>query len=113
VPNVRKPKTKLLILYSALLLPPPAHAAGQENTHDQADAAMLALACSGCHDAQTGVSALPRLTGMDAPSFIQRMNDFKSGKRVSSIMNRIARGYDETELQKMADYFNRQTPSAP
>jgi sulfide dehydrogenase cytochrome subunit len=112
-PIVRKPETKHLLLCCALLSIAIAHAGAQENAHDPADAITLALACSGCHDAQADKAGLPLLTGMDTLSFIQHMNDFKSGKRKSSIMNRIARGYDETELQKMADYFSRQKPSLP
>ncbi|WNV04433.1 hypothetical protein RP726_18850 [Candidatus Methylospira mobilis] len=106
-------ETKHLLFCSVLLLPVLAGAATQESVHAPADAAALTLACSGCHGTQTGVSGLPRLDGMEAPVFIQRMIDFKSGKRVSSIMNRIARGYDESELQKMADYLSRQTPVSP
>jgi len=113
VPNLRDIEMKHLLLCSALLLPALADAAAQETAHDPANAVALALACSGCHDPQADASASPRLTGMDAADFIQRMNDFKSGKRVSSIMNRVARGYDESELQKMADYFSRQTPLSP
>jgi len=106
-------ETKHLLFCSVLLLPALAGAATLESAHDPADAAALALACGSCHGAQIEASGISRLYGMEASVFIQRMIDFKSGKRVASIMNRIARGYDESELQKMADYFSRQAPLSP
>lgn len=102
---------KPLIPYAVALLLALGNAAAQESAHDSADAPTLALACSGCHDdAQSDPDGVPRLAGMDSKIFMRNMINFKTGKggHVSSIMNRIARGYDDAELQKMADYFSRQ-----
>ncbi len=76
-----------------------------------ANAAMLSIMCAECHG-PFGVSATPdspSLAGMSKPKFIRLMNDFKSGDRKNTIMKRIAKGYSIIEINKMADYFSRQS----
>lgn len=80
----------------------PAHA--QETT---AAPIMLAETCSACHgvDGASVGPSLPSLGGMDRTYFVQTMKDFASGARHATVMDRIAKGYTEADLNAMADYF--------
>ncbi|MBF0212057.1 MAG: c-type cytochrome [Magnetococcales bacterium] len=74
-----------------------------------ADAAMLANTCAGCHGTN-GVSAgpsMPSIAGMPAPYLSHIMSEFKSGKRPSTIMGRIAKGYTEEETSRIADFLSK------
>lgn len=69
----------------------------------------MARACSGCHGSVEDRNShlVPSLDGMPGSAFIRAMQDFKTGKRRSSIMNRIARGYQDADCAALADYFER------
>ncbi|MEO5377031.1 MAG: c-type cytochrome [Magnetococcus sp. DMHC-6] len=76
-----------------------------------AEEAMLANTCAGCHGTN-GVSAgpgMPSIAGMPSAYLQTIMADFKSGKRPSTIMGRIARGYTEEETKRLSDYLSRTT----
>lgn len=69
----------------------------------------LSLPCSGCHGTD-GVSAgmsIPSIAGQDAEFMSRAMLEYKDGTRSATIMNRIAKGYKEYELRKIARYFSR------
>ncbi|NGZ07022.1 MAG: cytochrome c4 [Magnetococcales bacterium] len=75
-----------------------------------AEAAMLANTCAGCHGTN-GVSAgpsMPSIASMPAKYLEGIMADFKSGKRPSTIMGRIAKGYTEAETARIAEYLSKQ-----
>jgi len=67
---------------------------------------MLAYTCAGCHG-NNGVSkgAIPSIDGLSAEQMVQAMQNYKSGERPGTIMNRIAKGYSEEEIKAMAEYF--------
>ncbi len=76
----------------------------------------MADTCAGCHgtDGQSVGPASPNLAGMSASYFIDSMTYFKnlekgawSGEdaRPATIMNRIAKGYSDEQIEAMADYF--------
>ena len=74
-------------------------------------ASMLANTCAGCHGTNgvSGGPAMPSIAGMPAVYMKEIMADFKSGKRPSTIMGRLAKGYTEEENALMADFFAKQT----
>ncbi|MBF0439660.1 MAG: cytochrome c4 [Magnetococcales bacterium] len=74
-----------------------------------ADAAMLANTCAGCHGTNgvSGGPAMPSIAGMPAPYLKTIMADFKSGKRPSTIMGRIAKGYTEEETALISDFLSK------
>ncbi|MBF0448219.1 MAG: hypothetical protein HQL67_08475 [Magnetococcales bacterium] len=76
----------------------------------EATPAMLANTCAGCHgtNGQSGGPAMPSIAGMPSKFLTTIMADFKSGERPSTIMGRIAKGYDEAETKLIADYFAQQ-----
>ncbi|MDJ0739426.1 MAG: c-type cytochrome [Gammaproteobacteria bacterium] len=76
----------------------------------------MADTCAGCHgtDGQSVGPASPNLAGMSAVYFIDSMTAFKnlekgawSGEdaRPATIMNRIAKGYTDEQIEAMAEYF--------
>lgn len=70
-------------------------------------AAMMANTCAGCHgtDGKSVGPASPNLAGMSETYFIDTMTAFKEGTRPATIMDRIAKGYSEAQIESMATYF--------
>ena len=74
-----------------------------------ADIPAGAAACSGCHPARAGVdTTVPRLIGRDAGQIVAAMADFRAGKRPTTIMDRIAKGFTEDEVKAIAAWFAAQ-----
>ncbi len=70
--------------------------------------AMLANTCAGCHGtngASVGPAA-PTIAGLSKDYFIEVMEGFASGEVPSTIMGRIAKGYNAGELAQMADFYS-------
>ncbi len=69
--------------------------------------AMLSNTCNGCHGTDGNSAGLsnPTIAGLDSNYFDTAMKQFKSGERPSSIMGRLAKGYNDGELKAMADFF--------
>lgn len=65
-----------------------------------------ASACSGCHPARPGVaSGLPRLAGRNPADIVAAMEAFRSGRRPATVMDRIARGFSDAEVEAIAAWF--------
>jgi cytochrome c553 len=68
-----------------------------------------ASACSGCHAARTEVdTSVPRLTGRAAAEIAGQMRAFKSGQRAATVMDRIAKGLTEAEIEAIAAWYAQQ-----
>ena len=68
-----------------------------------------AAACSGCHPASTRVtSPVPRLAGRDSAAIVKAMQDFRSGARAGTVMDRIAKGFTDEEIQAIAAWYAAQ-----
>jgi cytochrome c553 len=65
-----------------------------------------AAACANCHGtmgkAETGMESL---AGKDKDELLQKMLDFKSGKKPATIMHQLSKGYTDEQLQQLAAYF--------
>ena len=70
-------------------------------------ASMLADTCNGCHgpDGTSVGPAAPTIAGTNRDYLIEAMQAFRNGDRPSTIMQRIARGYSDEELELIAGYF--------
>ena len=75
-----------------------------------ASATMLANTCAGCHgtNGSSVGPASPTIAGISRDYFIETMKAYQSSKRPSTIMSRIAKGYNDKEIELMADYFSKQ-----
>jgi sulfide dehydrogenase cytochrome subunit len=58
-----------------------------------------ASSCSGCHG-----SASP-IAGRDAKVLTEALDAFRSGTRPSTVMGRIAKGFDTSELDAIAAWW--------
>jgi len=66
-----------------------------------------AAACANCHGtlgkAEPGMESL---AGKDKDELLQKMLDFKTGKKPATLMHQIAKGYSDEQLQQLAAYFS-------
>jgi cytochrome c553 len=68
-----------------------------------------AAACTGCHPASTRVSSpVPRLSGLDQAAIVRALQDFRSGARTGTVMDRIAKGFTDAEIQAIAAWYAAQ-----
>jgi cytochrome subunit of sulfide dehydrogenase len=68
-----------------------------------------AASCSGCHPASARVaSPVPRLAGRDRAEIDKAMQDFRSGARAATVMDRIAKGFTDEEIQAIAAWYATQ-----
>jgi cytochrome subunit of sulfide dehydrogenase len=68
-----------------------------------------AVSCSGCHPASSKVtSPVPRLAGQDRAAIVRAMQEFRSGQRAGTVMDRIAKGFTDDEIQALATWFAAQ-----
>lgn len=68
-----------------------------------------AAACANCHG--TNGQALPgneALAGKDKAEMLQKLMDFKSGRKPATIMHQLSKGYTDEQLQELAAYFAAQ-----
>jgi cytochrome subunit of sulfide dehydrogenase len=102
--------------FCALFLAAPA--AGQESNA----ARSLAATCFTCHgpDGRSVGGVPPSLAGRDKAALLQALQEFKAGKRPSTIMQQHASGYTDEQLDVIAGYFAglkpdtaRSAPPAP
>jgi len=71
---------------------------------------MLGNTCAGCHGTG-GVSqgpASPTIAGISKDYFVDTMTAYREGTRPSTIMSRIAKGYSDEDIERMAEYFSKQ-----
>jgi cytochrome c553 len=68
-----------------------------------------AAACSGCHPSSSrGPSLVARLAGRDRAEIIKAMHDFRSGARTGTVMDRIAKGFTDAEIEAIAAWYAAQ-----
>lgn len=76
-----------------------------------ADAPRGANSCTGCHAARPGIAdALPSLKGRKASEIAEAMLAFKQDHKPATVMNRIAKGFSDSEINAIADWFAEQQP---
>ncbi|WP_454723612.1 MULTISPECIES: c-type cytochrome [Cupriavidus] len=67
-----------------------------------------AAACAGCHGpaghAPAG-SPVPALAGRSQSELVRLMQDFKQGKREATVMQQIAKGYSDAQIEAIAGWF--------
>lgn len=75
---------------------------------------MLGNACAGCHGTK-GHSAepMPVISGLSKEYLAQTMKEYRNGKRPSTIMGRLAKGYADDEIEAMATFFAAQVWMSP
>jgi cytochrome subunit of sulfide dehydrogenase len=65
-----------------------------------------ASACLGCHPASAGRrSGVPPLTGRNPADIVAAMQAFRSGQRAATVMDRIAKGFSDAEIEAIAAWY--------
>lgn len=72
---------------------------------------ILAQSCFACHGPQgsSSAAAIPSIGGQGGVYLVSALMAFREGKRPASVMDRIARGYTESEILEIAQYLTKQT----
>lgn len=100
-------------LTAAVLLVAGAAQAQDSNT---LRARSLAATCAQCHGTSGRAidgAAVPGLAGMPAAYLSAQMKAFASGARPASVMQQLAKGYSEAQIEQLAAYFAAQGPAGP
>ncbi len=65
--------------------------------------------CTGCHAAKPiPNSVIPRIAGRKADDIVKFMREYRSGTWSSSVMGRIAKGFDDQQIDAIAAWFAAQ-----
>ena len=95
----------VLLIMATLALCDGAHAEAAGNID-------LATACAGCHGLDgKGRGEIPAIAGAPQANLSQALRDYKAGRRPSTVMQRIARAYSDSEIDDLAAHFSRQAPA--
>jgi cytochrome subunit of sulfide dehydrogenase len=74
-----------------------------------AEAPPGASSCSGCHAASAAVrTPVKRLAGRPAAEIIAALQAFRTGQRPATVMDRIAKGFSESEIAAIAAWYAAQ-----
>lgn len=68
-----------------------------------------ASSCTGCHaPMKVADSVIPRISGRKASDIATAMREYRSGTWPSSVMGRIAKGFDDAQVDAIAAWFAAQ-----
>ena len=74
-----------------------------------AEAPAGATSCTGCHPASSGVETpVPPLAGRNAAELVAQMRAFRSGQAPLTVMDRIAKGFSDAEIEAIAAWYAAQ-----
>lgn len=91
----------LLVPVLALLLPATTQAVDLR-------AQMLANPCLSCHGPDSkSAGSIPPIVNLKADYIKSTMLAFRADERKGTIMNRIAKGYTDEEIEVLAKYFSK------
>ncbi|MFP5405543.1 MAG: c-type cytochrome [Gammaproteobacteria bacterium] len=108
---------------AAAILPANAReASGQQASAQQADrqqadatreAGYLSGNCTTCHGfgGRPAGDAIPELAGRPAARLVEQLREYREGTREGTIMNQIAKGYTDAQIEALARYFSAQEVS--
>jgi sulfide dehydrogenase cytochrome subunit len=69
----------------------------------------IAANCANCHGTDgRSRGATPSLAGKDAAVTVQRMKEFRDGRRAATVMQQLAKGYTDAQIEAAAAYFAAQ-----
>ena len=77
------------------------------SANDDIQAAVFANTCAGCHgtDGKSNGS-IPAISSFSGSYISSAMKAFKTDKRRGTVMNRIAKGYTDQEIELMSKHFD-------
>lgn len=91
----------VLSIFSAL---PPFRAVGADSPSSRG--AALMNACAACHGPDGhSQGAIPSMENLLPEHVVTALRAFRAGDRHGTVMNRIAKGLDDTDLEALATYL--------
>jgi sulfide dehydrogenase cytochrome subunit len=70
---------------------------------------VLANTCFSCHGTEgNSQGAMPTIAGKSPEYIVQSLRDFRSDKKRVTVMNRIAKGFTDDEIEALGRYFSEQ-----
>jgi cytochrome subunit of sulfide dehydrogenase len=94
------------ILLAAALATAPMSVHAQENTA----ARSLAATCASCHgtEGRSVTTEVAPLAGLPKELIVSQMKAFRDGTRPATVMQQLARGYTDQQIDLIAAYFAAQ-----
>lgn len=72
----------------------------------------IAATCANCHGTGgASVGGNEPLAGKPKADIVQKMQDFKAGRKPATIMHQLAKGYTDAQIDAVAAYFAAQKPA--
>ncbi len=101
--KIRPTVLAIAVLAAGAVPAPAAHA------QDSSTVRGMAATCANCHGTEgRSVGTVPGLAGVDKGYMAQQMKEFKAGKRPSTIMQQLAKGFSDEQIEQLAAYFAAQ-----
>ncbi|MFK3741459.1 c-type cytochrome [Massilia sp. TN1-12] len=104
LPDERAVFPSSVIVSNEMMGPPDAVSVGRGAT--------LALQCSMCHGARGTASSgtdAPHLAGQPPSSTYKQLRDYKSGHRISAVMQPLATNLSDQDMRDLAAFYSQQT----
>jgi cytochrome c553 len=71
----------------------------------------VAANCANCHGTDgRSRGIIPPLAGKDRATLVRQLTEFRDGKRPSTVMQQLAKGYSDAQIEAAAAYFAAQKP---
>ena len=72
----------------------------------------LAASCAMCHGTEgRSAGVTEALAGRPAKEIVATLKLFREGTKPATIMNQIAKGYTDAQVEAIAEYFSDQQPA--
>jgi cytochrome c553 len=101
-----KPTMKRMLLLAAIVV------ALSTQAHAQVDptvARSLAATCANCHGTTGNTQgAVPSIAGQSKAELVQKITEFRDGKRPATIMHQLAKGYSPEQIDLIAGWLAQQ-----
>jgi cytochrome c553 len=89
-------------MFAAAVLALPLPAAAQEGS-----ARSLAATCAACHgtNGHSVTTEVTSLASLPKEVIVQRLQEFRAGKRPATVMHQLAKGYTDQQIELIAGYL--------
>jgi cytochrome c553 len=67
-----------------------------------------ATSCSGCHGNDHNALGVPILHGQTSDAIVAAMQEYRTGRRSATVMDRIAKGFSDEESRAIAAWIAHQ-----
>jgi cytochrome c553 len=86
-------------------------AAVAAHAQDNPVARSLAATCASCHgtEGRSVTQEVASLAGLPKEHIVAQMKAFRDGTRPATVMQQLAKGYSDAQIELLADYFSRRT----